>query len=145
ERVGMHEVDDRTTDHLFGVARPDTLEPRSVHVYDPAALVHDDAVGAQVDEPAVTVDQTAKVRLDEMAVADVDDDAGAADDLAVLADLPGAHEEVLLFAGPALEALLQFVVTPGCAALKGRDDRRHQPVGDIGSGHLGTVGCRDPD
>ncbi len=39
--------------------------PGAVRVDDAAALVHDDAVGAQVDEPAVTVDQLADVRLDE--------------------------------------------------------------------------------
>ena len=56
--------------------------PDAVHVDDAAALVHDDAVGAQVDEAAVAVDELPQVRLDEVAVADVDDEAGEADDLA---------------------------------------------------------------
>ena len=113
--------------------------PGAVRVDDAAALVHDDAVGAQVDEAAVAVDQLAQVRLDEVAVADVDDEARAADDLAVLAHLAGAHQEVLHLAGRALERLLQLVVAPRRAGLQRGDDRGDEPVGDVGRRRFAAV------
>ena len=83
---------------------PTQSMPDAVRVDDAAALVHDDAVGAEVDEPAVAVDELAQVRLDEVAVADVDDETGEPDDLAVHAHLAGAHQEVLDLARRALDA-----------------------------------------
>jgi hypothetical protein len=107
--------------------------------------VDDDAVGAQVDEPPVAVDQFPEIGLHQMAVADVDDDPGASDDLSVLADLTGPDEEVLDLAGRALEPLLELVVAPRRAGLEGGDDRRHQPVGDVGRGGLPPVAGGDGD
>ena len=111
------------------VRAPMQFDAGAVRVDDPAALVHDDAVGAQVDEAPVAVDQLAHVRLDELAVADVDDEARAADDLAVFAHLAGPHQEVLHLAGRALERLLELVVAPRRAGLQRRDDRGDEPFG----------------
>src|SRR5262249_16381470 len=91
------------------------------------------------------IDQLPEVRLDEVTVTDVDDEPDAADDPAVLANLPRPHEEVLLLAGAALDALLQLVVTPGCAGLERRDDRRDEPVPPCGSGGLAAVARGSPD
>ncbi len=109
QRVGMDELGDGLAEVVVEVVDADELGRGLVRPADQAVLVHDDAVGAQLEQEPVAVGLLLQRLFRAAARGDVGEHADAADDLAGdVNGRPGADEEHALVAlrdrGPSARA-----------------------------------------
>ncbi len=128
QRVGVDELRERLAQVLVEVGDPDEVGRGLVGPADQPVLVHDDAVGAQLEQQSVAVGLLLEGPLGLTVAGDVRDDADAARDRAAGAEhRPGAHEQRPFLAVAVEDDPLELVVVPGAAAFDDGDDGIDEP------------------